>query len=162
MGDKIEHTLAAEILIVLSQTIFFVFLFLILKYGIIDRQGWMDDREKVKNNIIPLGAIFFAILTLIGVIMIPLQSYEYGHIVLICTIICIFFLCTYEIKRIYYGTIDADDKTKGTPIQSVSRDIYTRNTTAVNKKKDPIVVKSSGGGTPKKVSFSDFDFQHNV
>lgn len=134
MTEQLEHTVATELLIVISQTVFFVFLFLILKYGIVDRQGWMEDKDKVKENIIPLTAVFFAILTIISVIMIPLQYYEYGHVVLITTMISIFLIFLYEFRKLYYSD-EINNKDKSTNvIVKASRDIFVRNHNAVVKK----------------------------
>lgn len=146
MTEQVEHSISTELLIVISQTVFFILLFLSLKYSIIDRYGWMDSKEQIQKNLLPIIAIYFAILTIISVIMIPLQYYEYGHIVLITTIISIFFTFAYELRKVYYVT----ERDKGKPqstLKTVSKKIFERNNAAVQKK------DKSQSETP-----DDFDF----
>lgn len=133
MTETLEHTWATEALIVLSQTFFFIMLFLTMKYGIIERQGWLENREKAKEHLIPLITIYIAILGIIGIIMIPLQNYEYGHVVLLTTMISISVIFAYEFRKLYYGN-NSDGKQKESTIDNVSRKIFIRNNSAVNKK----------------------------
>jgi Ca2+/Na+ antiporter len=153
MYREVEHTVATEILIIVSQSIFFVFLFVILKYGIVDRQGWMNDKEKIRENAIPLIAIYFAILTMIGILMIPLQNYEYGHMVLIISSILILLIFLYDFRKVYYD----DDKFKLTSssIDNASRKLFSMNKTKTIKKD---TTASSKPKSKDNQSSDGFDF----
>lgn len=150
MTEDLEHSVLTEILIVVSQTVFFILLFMSLKYGIIDRYGWMDSKEQIQKNLLPIVAIYFAILTILSVIMIPLQYYEYGHVVLITTIISIFVIFAYEFQRVYYS--NHSDNKSNSAIKAVSKNIFIRNNVAAAKKELTTPRKSQAEPS------DDFDF----
>ena len=137
MTEIQEHTIAAEILIVVSQTTFFIMFFLILKHGIIDKNELMTSLTKAKENVIQLSAVYFAILTIIGLVMIPLQSYEYGHIVLVCTIISIVLIFIFEFKKLNFIDDPENDKKHKNNFDTVSKTIFIRNHASLQKKQSP-------------------------
>ena len=92
-----NHTYATEFLIIMSQTVFFLLIFLILKHGLIDRRGMMHDYNRILEERLQLGAIFFAIIVFIALLMIPLESYEFGHFVIPITYIIIVGVIIWEI-----------------------------------------------------------------
>lgn len=97
----IVHNNSTEFLIIVSQTVFFVLLFLMLKSGLVDRRGMMYSRQRVKEEMLQLGAIFFAIFVIVGILMIPLESYEYAHFVVPITYIVIFSIVGWELYVVF-------------------------------------------------------------
>lgn len=77
---------ATEGLIIVSQSVFFIVLFLIVKSYLLDNFGVMDNAETLKKNAVQVGAIYFAIIVFISFVMIPLYHYEYA-IVVICGVL---------------------------------------------------------------------------
>lgn len=79
---KIHHH-STEGLIVISQTVFFIVLFIIIKSWLLDNFGVMHSVESLKQNAVQIGAIYFAILVFISVIMFPLYHYDYAAMVIL-------------------------------------------------------------------------------
>lgn len=96
-----NHTNATEFLIIVSQTVFFVLLFLLMKSALIDRRGMMHSYDRIKEEKLQLGALFFAIFVFIAILMIPLESYEFVHFVIPLTYIVIIALIIWEINVAY-------------------------------------------------------------
>jgi hypothetical protein len=113
----------------------------------------MNDKEKIRENAIPLIAIYFAILTMIGILMIPLQNYEYGHMVLIISSILILLIFLYDFRKVYYD----DDKFKLTSssIDNASRKLFSMNKTKTIKKD---TTASSKPKSKDNQSSDGFDF----
>lgn len=97
------HGKSTEGLIVISQTVFFIVLFYIVKSYLLDGFGIMNSPESLKKNALQIGAIYFAIVVLIGIIMIPLYHYEYAILVIIGVIIGISFCIYRDILRTLSG-----------------------------------------------------------
>lgn len=88
-GTQSTHTTynhATEGLIIVSQSVFFIVLFLIVKSYLLDNFGVMDNAETLRKNAVQVGAIYFAIIVFISFIMIPLYHYEYA-VVVICGVL---------------------------------------------------------------------------
>lgn len=96
-----NHTYATEFLIIVSQTVFFVLLFILMKSALIDRRGMMHSYERIQEEKLQLGALFFAIFVFIAIIMIPLESYEFVHFVIPITYFIIIALVLWEINAKY-------------------------------------------------------------
>lgn len=97
------HGKSTEALIVVSQTVFFIVLFYIIKSYLLDGFGIMNSPESLKKNAMQIGAIYFAIVVLIGIIMIPLYHYEYAILVIIGVIVGISFCIYKDINRTLNG-----------------------------------------------------------
>jgi hypothetical protein len=100
MGGHHEHSHATEGLIVVSQTVFFVFLFIFLKKSLIDNRGMMSSRSQLNENSLQLVAIFFAIFVFLGVLMLPLIHYEYAEVVVILTASVVAVLVAHDLRKI--------------------------------------------------------------
>ena len=72
--------------------------------------------------------------------MIPLQNYEYGHIVLISTAIIIVLFIVYDVRKVYYQNTSFQNI--NTIVESASQAIYTRNAIATSKKEAKTVTFS--------------------
>ena len=97
----VVHNTSTEFLIVISQTVFFVLLFLMLKSGLVDRRGMMYNKRRIQEEMFQLGAIFFAIFVIIGILMIPLESYEYAHFVIPLTFIILVVIVVLEVYMVF-------------------------------------------------------------
>lgn len=95
------HNNSTEFLIIVSQSVFFVLLFLMLKSGLVDRRGMMYDKRRIKEEGVQLAAIFFAIFVLIGIMMIPMESYEYSHFVVPITYIVMIAVIGWELYVVF-------------------------------------------------------------
>lgn len=115
----IVHNTSTEFLIIISQTVFFVLLFLMLKNGLVDRRGMMYSKQRVKEEMLQLCAIFFAIFVIVGIIMIPLESYEYAHFVIPITYIIMVSLVGWELYVVFNREDGCDSPTLPT-IKSVT------------------------------------------
>jgi hypothetical protein len=90
--------LTTEILIIVSQTTFFVLLFLMLKRELIDKREMMSTREKLCENLLQILAIYFAIICLVVLIMLPLEGYDYGKIVVLLSLGLIIAISAYNFR----------------------------------------------------------------
>ena len=72
--------------------------------------------------------------------MIPLQNYEYGHIVLISTAIIIVLFIVYDVRKVYYQNTSFQNI--NTIVESASQAIYTRTAIATSKKEAKTVTFS--------------------
>jgi hypothetical protein len=121
-----EHSHATEGLIVVSQTVFFVFLFIFLKKTLIDNRGMMANKRKMDENSLQLGAIFFAIVVFLGLMMIPLIHYEYAEVVLVLVAVAVGGIIIYDVRRVMRipgRVIRSGDEEEGSPspIQTEAR-----------------------------------------
>jgi hypothetical protein len=97
------HGKATEALIVVSQTVFFIVLFIIIKSYLLDGFGIMNSPESVRKNGLQIAAIYFSIIVTIGLIMIPLYHYEYAILVIIGVVLGISFCIYRDITRTLNG-----------------------------------------------------------
>lgn len=97
------HNNSTEFLIIVSQTVFFVLLFLILKSALVDRRGMMHSKQRIVEERLQLIAIFFAIFVVVGIIMIPLESYEYAHFVIPITYMLMLSIVAFEMYMVFYN-----------------------------------------------------------
>lgn len=96
-----NHTHATEFLIILSQTVFFVLLFTLLKSALIDRRGMMHSYNRIQEEKLQLIAIYFAIFVFIALIMVPLESYENVHYVIPLVYFTITGMVIWEVHSVY-------------------------------------------------------------
>lgn len=96
-----NHSNATEFLIIVSQTVFFVLLFLLMKSALIDRRGMMHSYDRIMEEKLQLGAIFFSIFVFLALLMIPMHSYEFIHFVVPLTYIIVFGIIIWEINIVY-------------------------------------------------------------
>lgn len=97
------HGKPTEALIVVSQTVFFIVLFIIIKSYLLDGFGIMNSPESVRKNGLQIAAIYFSIIVTIGLIMIPLYHYEYAILVIIGVVLGISFCIYRDITRTLNG-----------------------------------------------------------
>lgn len=96
-----NHSYATEFLIIVSQTVFFIMIFLVLKSALIDKRGMMYSYDRIMDEKLQLGAIFFAIFVFLALLMIPMHSYEFVHYVVPLTYLIIFGLLFWEFSVVY-------------------------------------------------------------
>ena len=84
-----DHSIGAEVLIVISQLTFFVMLFVLMKHVLVDKTGMTRDAARVRRDWVQLLAVYFAMFVLVSIVMIPLETYEFVHFVVTLT----FFAC---------------------------------------------------------------------
>ena len=96
------HNTSTEVLIIVSQTVFFVLLFLLLKNGLIDRRGMLSSKERIKDEIFQIMAIFFAIFVIIAIFMIPIESYEYAHYIFPVSYLVMILILGWEFYIVFY------------------------------------------------------------
>ena len=147
-----NHTHATEFLIIVSQTVFFVLLFLLMKSALIDRRGMMHNYERIQDEKLQLGAIFFAIFVLLGILMIPLESYEFVHYVIPLTYFIVIGLIIWEINVVY--------KKRGTtlPVSSTNHSTVAKpfddsSSSSTNTSTSGSFINSPFGSTRTKTAF---------
>lgn len=96
------HNTSTEVLIVISQTVFFVLLFLLLKNWLVDKRGMLGSKERINEELLQIIAIFFAIFVMVGLFMIPIESYEYAHYVVPITYCIMVLIIGWEIYVVVY------------------------------------------------------------
>ena len=130
MESENKHSKATEALIVVSQTVFFIVLFVFIKSYLLDNFGIMNDEESLKKNALQIGAIYFSIIVFISVIMIPLYHYEYAIIVIIGVIISISVIIFQDIAK----TLRGENKHKNNSKNEEKQNNYiTQKQTVSNK-----------------------------
>lgn len=143
------HTHATEFLIILSQTVFFVLLFILLKSALIDRRGMMYDSARIEEEKLQLMAIFFAIFVVIGILMIPLESYEFIHYVVPLTYFTMLSIIAYELYTVY----KKNENKPVTPRPAMAKANTIFNESASNNTSAPgITIGSSSNIFTKKSS----------
>jgi hypothetical protein len=100
------HNTSTEVLIIISQTVFFILLFLLLKNGLVDRRGMLSSKERINDEMFQIMAIFFAIFVIIALFMIPIESYEYAHFVVPITFCLMFIIVGWEVYYVMSGNRD--------------------------------------------------------
>jgi len=93
------HGKSTEALIVVSQTVFFIVLFYVIKSYLLDGVGIMNSPDSLRKNAMQIGAIYFAIVILTGIIMLPLYHYEYAILVIVGVFLGISFLIYRDIIK---------------------------------------------------------------
>jgi len=81
-----EHSLVTEVMIVVTQTAFYVILFLALKKTLVDSRRRSYNR--MKEDWMIHAAVYFAIFVLIVILMTPLHSYAFIHYI-VPSVLCI-------------------------------------------------------------------------
>lgn len=104
-----NHNMSTEILIVTSQTVFFVLLFLLLKSWLIDKRGMLNSQEKIREDVLQIIAIFFSIFVVVGLFMIPVESYEYAHYVVPITYTVMIIIVLWEVYMVFNGPSSSQD-----------------------------------------------------
>lgn len=115
------HDVSTEILLVASSTVFYLVLFLILKSTLIDKRGILSSKEAVRAEIPQISAVLFAIFVLIGIFMIPIDSYEYSHYVIPLTFGIMVSIVAYELYVLFYPSDGGLAKWKDTDTEDKSR-----------------------------------------
>lgn len=108
----IVHNTSTEVLIIISQTVFFVLLFLLLKNGLVDRRGMLSSKERINEEMFQIMAIFFAIFVIIALFMIPIESYEYAHFVVPITFSIMLMIVIWELYVVLYSDSPVVTKTR--------------------------------------------------
>lgn len=122
------HGKSTEALIVVSQTVFFIVLFIIVKSYLLDGFGIMNSPEALKKNALQIAAIYFAIIVTISLVMIPLYHYEYAILVIIGVVVGVSF-CIYR---------DINKTLNGEPMDQLpSMDSQRRSEKQQIKREDP-------------------------
>lgn len=98
-----EHNTSTEVLIIISQTVFFILLFLLLKNGLVDRRGMLSSKERINEDLFQILAIFLAIFVIIALFMIPIESYEYAHFVVPITFSIMLIIILWEFYVVFNG-----------------------------------------------------------
>jgi len=106
---KRDYNLATEGLIIVSQTVFFVVLFLLIKSFLLDNFGIMNDMETLRRNALQIAAIYFAIIVFICIGMCPLYHYEFALIVVIGVAISVMAIIYRDIIRVYKPSSSMSD-----------------------------------------------------
>lgn len=96
------HNTSTEILLVVSSTVFYLLLFLMLKNGLVDKRGMLSSKERINEDMVQIMAIFFAIFVLIAILMIPIDSYEYAMFVVPITYVIMVSIVAWEIHGVYH------------------------------------------------------------
>ena len=94
---------STEALIIVSQSVFFIVMFLMIKSYLLDNSGFMSSAEKLKDKAMQVAAIYFAIIVFIGGIMYPLYHYDYALPVLIVVIVGISFVIYRDVTSTLSG-----------------------------------------------------------
>ena len=142
------HNTSTEVLIIISQTVFFVLLFLLLKNGLVDRRGMLSSKERINDEMFQIMAIFFAIFVIIGLFMIPIESYEYAHFVVPITYVLMIIIVGWELYVVF------GKETTGTTGAGVKRVRFDIESGTTSKKTD--LKTSADQGTPSGGSSSKF------
>lgn len=132
-----QHSHATEALIVISQTFFLVFLFVFLKKTLIDNRGMMTNRKKVRENAPLLVVIFFAILALLGILLIPLRHYKYAELVMLFTLFAIVAIVTHDLKRVFGPASEGLSTSTSTPPLTTSSSPTTPPKVSTTSKPEP-------------------------
>lgn len=140
-----NHTNATEFLIITSQTVFFVLLFLLMKSALIDRRGMMYDYDRIQEEKLQLGAIFFAIFVFLAMLMIPLQSYEFVHFVVPITYMVICGIIVWEITHKRNNNKSLPGPSNSPPFNVVEQPVNSKvvGTAAGNFIKNPFTRSST-------------------
>ena len=137
MGDKVHVTVnhghgnTTEALIVISQVTFFIVLFVMIKSYLLDNFGIMNSADGLKKNALQIAAIYFAIIVLIGMLMIPLYHYEYALLVIIGVICGVSFAIYKDVFNTLNGKTK-EDETSQLPKMKQSKDLFRKNDTKVD------------------------------
>lgn len=116
--------LATEILIIVSQTTFFTLLFTLLKKELIDRQEMMATKTDMKQNALQLIAIYFAITMFVGILMLPLEGYDYCRYVIFFTTIAV---CIITISSIRSALRSGVSISSSPPVTKLSTSVKSTN-----------------------------------
>jgi hypothetical protein len=145
------HNTSTEILIITSQTVFFILLFLLLKNGLIDRRGMLNSKDRVNDEIFQIMAIFFAIFVIIGMFMIPIESYEYAHFVVPITYVIMIIIVAWEFYIVFVNDSSSytpPESTKGSVKRVRFNDVEIGSPPPSSK-----INKISGGESPPSSKF---------
>ncbi|GBG32370.1 Hypothetical Protein FCC1311_085952 [Hondaea fermentalgiana] len=101
--DELEMDGAFHALSLLTKgvlTTFYLLLFVVLKRVLVDQHGMMSSREALRRNRVQLAAIYFAIFTLVVILLLPLHSYEYVDVVAASTLVVAAGLLIREVRAL--------------------------------------------------------------
>ena len=90
---------ATEVLVVVSQCSFFIFLFLIVKHAAIDRRGLMGDRNALFSNACQICGIHLLTFGAITLLMLPLMEFEHALYVVIASLLSMGMIVVYDCRN---------------------------------------------------------------
>lgn len=119
-----NNNITTDILIIISQIVFYVLLFSIMKSALIDRHGMTKDKETFKANMAQYAAIMFAIYVVICILLIPADSYVYAAYVFGLTLSVISIMVVIDV----YKALNGDDVKVEKQIEpAVEKNIIKKN-----------------------------------
>jgi uncharacterized membrane protein len=89
--------LLADIILGLSQIIFFTFCFVLLRYALLKSRGLLDSTDTIRENAIQIGLMYVAIAGVVALLTVPLHGYEHTSIILPATIVLILCIIAYDL-----------------------------------------------------------------
>jgi hypothetical protein len=101
MDPMTAHNASTEALLIISSTVFYIVLFLIMKHGLVDKRGMLSSKARVRSDASQISAVFFTIFVLIALFMLPIDSYEYSHYVIPLTYIIMITVVGYEVYVLF-------------------------------------------------------------
>ena len=110
----IEYNKATEGLIIISQTVFFLVLFTLIKSFLLERL--MNNPDEFQNNKIQIVAIYFSIVVFITLLMTPMYHYKYAAVVVSMIGTGIIIIIYRDVRNVL---VDDDD----TQPQSLTRQV---------------------------------------
>lgn len=126
MSDD-PHSIVTEVELIVTQTFFYIVLFVLLKKTLIDKRGMLDSYERFNEDKLQIIAIYFAIIVFIALIMLSIHSYEFKHFVVPITfgiILCIIGMETRNVFRKGSGTFSSSPTSTILPTTSTGPSIF--------------------------------------
>ena len=107
-----QFSFLTEALIIISQTSFFIMLFFIIKGFLLDNFNIMNDALQLKKNALLVASVYFSIIVVISIFMLPLINYEFALIVIIGVICGVFLIIYRDISTVLSGKKNESEGTK--------------------------------------------------
>ena len=101
-----KHTHATEFVIIISQTVFYVVLFLFFKKTLLDNQKLITTRNKIIKKLPLILSIIFTIYAIIFILMLPCLNYIYAEIVFVLTYFIITLILIKSVRQAYQKSVD--------------------------------------------------------
>ena len=99
-----QHTNATEFVIIISQTVFYIVLFLFLKKTLLDNQNLLSSRDNIKKKLPLVLSIIFTIYAIILILMLPCLNYIYAEIVFVLVYLIITSMLFRTFRQAYFRT----------------------------------------------------------
>ena len=97
--NGIEYNKATEGLIIISQTVFFLVLFTLMKSFLLERL--MNNPNDFQNNTMQIVAIYFSIVVFITLLMTPMYHYKYAVVVVSLIGTGIVFIIYRDVRNVW-------------------------------------------------------------